>query len=612
MGNCCGRRSSVSQSSQSSTDKLLVHEAKGHVGTGTNTPRGNDVRVSVEEVDGVPVYVSVDVERPRPTQRNTPAIVSFPRDEAFDPNTILQRMADRLSELSTRPLRLARIQYVPSDQWATCSYCDNPTGDRYDYFLCPNMPMSLLDTLMENGWWRTGEVIFKPCFPVVCCPGYQMRLPVAKFVVKKQHRQVIRKWASFLRNGDSRWDTRSSRAETSTEEEQNSPLHTEAESTRIQTAVSSAGIKQVEEGVRNGYVDSRGVTTRTESLSRETAVEEAGDVSQSQGQRRRRIATPGLGADPNKPPCRKAKQVREERRQKKLETKRANNGSTSYKKSTQPQPAPPSLHELLVDHREAERGEEAGFKHKLQVKLLACNPRHPELTRTLDKAYDLYNKFQNAVHPGKTRFKSANDFEWGFMRSPIRNSPNTLQGSYHVHYYLDDELIMISIVDILPKYFVSIYFIYDPDIRFMTPGVYTILVELDLVRQLAKTCPSLQYYILGYYNPNPKVCYKRQFKPQELLCNETHVFVPMEAAIPKIALKPYVRLVDDEVPEKEGRTASIDNLIVDMRFAGLGTVPYRMLDSRLKKLYEKPLRRLITETGSIAAHELIISVRISF
>ena len=380
----------------------------------------------------------------------------------------------------------------------------------------------------------------------------------------------------------------------------------------VEVAVASTGAAgREDEGEREGgELDSRPTVDRQrESSSGETRV---GGVSQSCSQSRkrgRREVTPGQGADPNKPRCRKAKEMRRERKQKNLEAHGAGNTQFSAQNSPHSQPAPPSLHDLLADHRQAVTGPEAGFKHRLEVKLLGCNPRHPELTHTLEEAYQLYTKFQLAVHPGKTRFMSAGDFEWGFMNSPVINPTTHLEGSYHMHYYLDNELVMISILDILPKYFVSIYFIYDPAIRYMTPGIYTVLVELDLVQQLSQQRPGLQYYALGYYNSNPKVSYKAQFKPQQILCNETNVFVPMESAIPKLAKKRYTRLANEDIPQKEGRMASLDNLLINSRFAGLGPVPYHKLDHRIQKLYRLPLRELISETGSEVAHQMVISVR---
>ena len=641
MGNCYGkggsrrqRRELTKRNGNKPTREAIDDDV--NIESVQATSGGAIHRKVSDDTDGLPLH---DGTKGPTTPFNTPATQNgFLETENFDPNTLGQWLSDHVfvrlvTPQQTSLLRRARIHYVPPGDWSTCAYCNHPSGDRYGYFLCSSMSLQLLDTLMENGWWRTGEVLFKPCFPIVCCPGYALRMPIVKFILKKKHRRVIRRWANFLRHGDSRWGNRNTEEpmiETLSPSEMmgkeggvNDHDVKSIESGLVKTAVASAGIEKVE--VVEEEMEEDTLTTNEVGGGRSDNMV-AGEVGlscvssqshdQVDGKRQRKVVTRGRGADPNKPPCRKAKQIRDEKRQRK-KLAAAGGGGTESSKSNEHhnrnQPSHPSLHDLFADHRlAAGGGGQGGFKHKLDIKLLGCNPRHPDLTRTLQTAYNLYSKFQKRVHPGKTCFKSASDFEWGFMNSPVRNPPDRLEGSYHMHYYLDDELVMISILDILPKYFVSIYFIYDPDIRFLTPGIYTVLVELDLVQQLhhQQTTTRPQYYALGYYNFNPKVSYKEQFKPQEILCNETNVFVPMVSALPKLSQKSYTRLAGDELPEKAGRTASLDNLMIDTRISGLQPVPYQYLDIRIKNLCSSALRDLISETGEEAAHQMVIAVHV--
>ena len=594
MGNCCGRGSSRRQTRE-------LPKANGALGAAESAKESSEpceedgaTRVNIsEEPDGIPLALdgcSTPLSQP-----------TLP-----EPGSLARELASRPPS-SARRKTLTHIQYVPPKEWSTCAYCLNPSGDRYGYFFCSSMPAHLLDTLMENGWWRTGKILFKPCFPLVCCPGYALRLPVAEFVVKKKHRRVIRRWAQFLRHGDSRWDTRLSPSTTAAvtgERECSSSPQTTSEAELVQAAVTGSvggeggSVEDTRHGVRS--LASRDVAT--------TADDERGDVAQKE--RERRQPRPGCGADPSRPPCRKAKLVRAEMRQRRSEQ----SGRSSDSPVTQPH-LTDSLHELLADHRLA-ADSTPDFKHRLTVKLLGCNPCHPDLIKTLPKAYELYDKFQESVHKGKTRFKSAEEFRWGFMNSPITNPPTHLEGSYHMHYYLDGELVMVSILDILPKYFVSIYFIYDPAIRFMTPGIYTVLVELDLLQQLHTkqgSGPRPQYYALGYYNCNPKVSYKGQFKPQEVLCNETHTFVKMDSVGEKLSQMVYCRLASEEVPEKSGRTAPLDDLIVNLgwQMHGLFPVQFSVLDQQLQGCYSNPLRELVSEAGMEAAVQMIVSTKIT-
>ena len=613
MGNCYGKGGSKRQSRELAKAAATGNGINRGVAAIESRKVSDDALVEEglvdvkgsEETDGVPLSQGCElasrVEEPatQNTHHKTATTSSNEGREISGQQSSRRRV---LFSAASSPPR-ALVQYTPPREWSTCAYCCNPSGDRYGYFLCSNMSPSLLDMLMENGWWRTGKVIFKPCFPVVCCPGYALRLPISEFVLKKRHRKVIRKWAQFLRQGDSRWENRSSTSsrDPNTRVGDCGPT---SEAGLVQVVVASVGVEKVVVG------SSEAVTTERSSASRDaTTEEERSDVSQSHGQqgRQRRRPTPGQGADLNRPPCRKAKLVREEKRRRRLEAVGKDDSP-----STPPHAKPhlPSLHDLLSDHRLAETSRPE-FRHKLSVKLLGCNPCHPDLVATLPKAYELYDKFQESVHSGKTRFRSAEEFKWGFMTSPVVNPTTRLEGSYHMHYYLDDRLIMISILDILPKYFVSIYFIYDPAIRFMTPGIYTVLVEMDLVQRLQTQCgPRPQYYALGYYNCNPKVSYKNQFKPQEVLCNETHVFVRMDTVSEKLSKMAYTRLADDVVPEKPGRTAPLDNVLVNYSATMQHIIPlqYRFLNSRAQRYYDRPLRELVSETGVEIAEQMIISI----
>ncbi len=500
----------------------------------------------------------------------------------------------------TSQRQLITIQYAPASDWGSCAYCDNPTGDRYDFLYCREMPHTLLEDFMEHGWWRTGQIIFKPRMKEVCCPAYAIRLPVADFVPSKSHRRVVRRWRQFLANGDPRWEEREQDCNDGLrlnpqllprgggDQGQDAGIVGRMESTRLhQTAVAGAvggqGTPLEEEKQDLGEV--KGVS----------AIYSRPQVGEAETKKRVRTpVTPGLGPDPNRPPSRKAKRVRAERKQRKLPSFGDDHTHPSRHRGATRHP--PTLQEVLrVDGYN-------GAKHRLEVKLLPCNPPDVRLHATLVRAYEIYDKFQRIVHPGKVRFESLSEFEWGFLTTPLCNPGNQLMGTYHMQYYLDGELTMLSILDILPTYLVSIYFIYDPDIRFMVPGIYSCLREIDLVQTLQKERPELQYYALGYYNhSSPKVSYKRQFGPQEVLCNETDVFVPLT---PDLVLKPYGRLAQDSA-EKEGRSAAIDDVVVHTR---QGAVTFGHLTPFQKREFQPPLANFIAEAGVSATHRFAIEV----
>jgi arginine-tRNA-protein transferase len=102
-------------------------------------------------------------------------------------------------------------------------------------------------------------------------------------------------------------------------------------------------------------------------------------------------------------------------------------------------------------------------------------------------------------------------------------------GTYHQHYRLaDGVLIAVGVVDVLPHGLSSVYLFYDPTFAHdLVPlGKYAILREIEWTQQV-----GLPYYYLGYYIEScPKMRYKADYHPSELLCPTTHQWVNAEEA----------------------------------------------------------------------------------
>lgn len=45
-------------------------------------------------------------------------------------------------------------------------------------------------------------------------------------------------------------------------------------------------------------------------------------------------------------------------------------------------------------------------------------------------------------------------------------------GSFHQQYWIDNKLVAVGVIDILPKCVSSVYFFYDPEYRSLTLGTY--------------------------------------------------------------------------------------------------------------------------------------------
>jgi hypothetical protein len=99
-------------------------------------------------------------------------------------------------------------------------------------------------------------------------------------------------------------------------------------------------------------------------------------------------------------------------------------------------------------------------------------------------------------------------------------------GSFHIDYFLGGVLIAVSVVDVLPRGLSSVYAFYDPQLRALELGKVTALFEIEFARRA-----RLNFYYLGLYIQRcPKMRYKADFSPAELLCPATWAWVPLDDA----------------------------------------------------------------------------------
>lgn len=84
---------------------------------------------------------------------------------------------------------------------------------------------------------------------------------------------------------------------------------------------------------------------------------------------------------------------------------------------------------------------------------------------------------------------------------------------YEIRYFRDAKLIGVDYVDILIDGISSIYFFCDPDYAHLSLGTYSLLVQLDIAKQL-----GLKQIYLGYIvRENQSLLYKLKYKPHEIL-----------------------------------------------------------------------------------------------
>lgn len=117
---------------------------------------------------------------------------------------------------------------------------------------------------------------------------------------------------------------------------------------------------------------------------------------------------------------------------------------------------------------------------------------------------ELYRRYHAERH-GPSPELSGDSFRHFLGSSPIR--------SELVRYHVGERLLGLGWVDLLSQGLSTVYFAFDPTESRRSLGTFSILTEIEIAAGLGK-----QWYYLGFYVPgSPKMAYKANFRPHQLL-----------------------------------------------------------------------------------------------
>lgn len=166
---------------------------------------------------------------------------------------------------------------------------------------------------------------------------------------------------------------------------------------------------------------------------------------------------------------------------------------------------------------------------KQRLKITICKSHFEQPT------FELYKKYQINIHKDKPEKVKEDGYKRFLVDSPlyyVKNGSPYAYGSYHQKYYLDDKLIAVGVIDILPRCVSSVYFMYDTDYSSLSLGVFSAMQEINFSIRLHKYLENLKYYYLGFYiHSCPKMTYKAQYSPSDLLDPDLYYWVPIELCI---------------------------------------------------------------------------------
>ncbi|XP_034407152.1 arginyl-tRNA--protein transferase 1 isoform X4 [Cyclopterus lumpus] len=394
------------------------------------------------------------------------------------------------------------VEYFGGDCGYRCGYCKNDEGNFSHGMWSHTMTVQDYQDLIDRGWRRSGKYVYKPKLDKTCCPQYTIRCHALKFQPSKSHKKVLKKISKFISKGElpkgqDDGEPMDSVCDEAGPREPSTVCHSELKCAAIadiqKELPECPAITEVQKEVVDGApVDSEKSRKDPESVADERTTAAA--------------PKPGMGADPGRPQCRKAKDLRKERRLQKEQIRQHADGDSSIvspmpptaAQTKQPKPLEDFINESLPDNS----------SHCLEFRRFLCDsPLEAE-------------------------------------HSP--DGPEVGYGSFHQQYWLDGRIVAVGVIDILPTCVSSVYFYYHPDFASLSLGSYSALREIAFTRQLQKQSPKLSYYYLGFYiHSCPKMRYKGQYRPSDLLCPETYAWVQIEQCLLQLENSRYARFNQD-------------------------------------------------------------------
>ncbi|XP_026560690.1 arginyl-tRNA--protein transferase 1 isoform X3 [Pseudonaja textilis] len=432
---------------------------------------------------------------------------------------------------------LSIVEYLGGDGGYRCGYCKNDTGNFSHGMWAHSLTVEDYQDLIDRGWRRSGKYVYKPTMNQTCCPQYTIRCQALHFQPSKSHKKVLKKMLKFLTKGEhSKADIEVDPMESHTKDAdgcsfpfKNPPIRSQSELLPLSTDPTEE--EEMTEEINVKEVDSKHSELCNKKLN--TDCNEPLQITHIG----RVTPKPGRGADLNKPPCRKAKVIRKEQK---------------LQKKLQCQTRPVSL--------------ESGSRSLTSQN---CCPRtnHPKSIEDFIFA----TLPPEALHQIEfTRFLCDSPLE----AEHLPNGPDCGYGSFHQQYWLAGKLIAVGVIDILPKCVSSVYLYYDPDFSSLSLGVYSALREIAFTRQLHEQASDLSYYYMGFYIYScPKMRYKGQYRPSDLLCPETYTWIPLEQCLPSLEQSKYSRLNQDSKIDDEGMMKELDQVQVLYKRS---VMPYRI------------------------------------
>lgn len=201
-----------------------------------------------------------------------------------------------------------------------------------------------------------------------------------------------------------------------------------------------------------------------------------------------------------------------------------------------------------------------------------------EIAKFSSERFLLYKKYQTTVHGDDPDEVTEQSFTRFLVQTSLvhggASCGNIPCGTYHQLYRLDGELIAVGVLDFLPSGVSSVYLFYDPDRKDFALGKYSALKEIEFCQEL-----GVEFYYMGFYiHTCPKMKYKGEYAPSELLCPTTREWHRLEECVPLLDRHRFTPFRDDLAAARDAIARSCrDSTEIDNSIAAVSTEEAELL-----------------------------------
>ncbi|CAH1977894.1 unnamed protein product [Acanthoscelides obtectus] len=478
------------------------------------------------------------------------------------------------------------VQWFDETERHKCGYCKSPNGSVSIGMWADTLTVEDYQNLIDRGWRRSGKYCYKPTMDETCCPQYTIKCDALHFSLTKSQKKVIKKFNKYLQDGILKKDSECDHVE--------DEVHRQ-EHVDFKKDIAAINIGEVKAGFQEGgeisNIDIKDNPIEPENSNVKLNIS-APNSEPLNNQTHKSNSCAENPMEQSRPPCKKAKVLRLERKKEKLLKK----GLVLEEKTPQ---APKTLEQFMEEIPDIAKG-------KLKIAISRMSKESDSFKVTAQ----LYQTYQMIIHndlPDECEEENFCQFLIDSPLQPERVPDGPGYGTFHQQYWIDDKLIAVGVIDILPRCVSSVYFFYDPDYRGLTLGTYGALREVYFTRSLQEHLPHLNSYYMGFYiHSCQKMRYKGRFTPSYLLCPETYQWFPIEQCIKKLEESKYARFVDD--------IDAIDGYLPSQRDVMHMQVVYKyrlMLFKDLKKIVDETemFKKIGQLVGKKCANTMVFFIR---